>query len=139
MTVWWRLLVQLLELFFALVNSSRKFSDGTLAWRAWFFTRILLWFDFIQSALKSFKICAKLAVWGLLLGFDILNITLNSINYTIQLVNQFGVLLFWILLKLLHSILNILDAFVSQSPWRLQLAWISFIFLTFLLSVLNKF
>ena len=138
MNGWWRLLVQQLELFLTSINSRRKFSDSILAWRTWFFFRIILWFEFIQLGLNSFKFCAKLVVWRILLGLDIQNIILNSINYSIQLLNQFGILLIRASLKVFHLFLNILDAFVSHGPCRLLSTRISFFLITFPLSILNK-
>ena len=119
-------------------NSGRKFSYSILAWWAWFFFRIILWFKIVQPDLNSFYICAILGVRRLLLGFEIFNVSLVSINYAIQLGNQFGILLSWSLLKLFHLILNFLDAFVCHAPCRLLSASNIFILITFPLSLLNK-
>ena len=129
----------MLELFLTSINSGRKFSYSILARRAWFFFRVILWFEFVQSALNSFNFGAKLLIWRFYLAFEIFNIGLDSFNYTIQLVNQFGILLFGISLMLFHLILNILYAFVSHAPRWLLSARSSFLLITFSLSLLNKF
>jgi len=59
-----------------------------------------------------------------------------SLDYTIQLGNQFGILLFQVLLKLFHLSLNILETFV-HGPCRLLPARSFFIFFAFPLSLLK--